>query len=612
MPLLFAKFALLLAGLVGPGAAIARALRLPAGPSTCFAGSAITLFAAILGLNLAGISITLGSLVTVVSTITLAAVVLARRQRAPALESNAGSASGSWIPRQALGTWTPLYLLFVAVIVLRACREPLAGVDHEFRWSFLSEQILRHGSLAFYPPLNADDFRNYFWAESIPPGVSALYAWCYACIGSAAHWATVPVVLLQFWSLHELSWRIGGALGGERAARFAMLGVASCALLTWSLLLAQESGFLTLALLGIVAALLQWQRTPHPRWAASAALFAVLGASAREYGAIAIVMTGLGLFALRADRRSWLAFIAIVLPLAAWWPLRILVLTGNPFYSLPVGPLPTNPRFVGIVELSAATFGQPVQSVAGWLTLGRYLVTYAPVALLGGGILLWAALSGRKPQALLLAAAAVFAVLWLASVRYTTGGLFYSLRVAAPAIAVAGIAAGVWLASLSTARIANAALGLLAAVSLPGTLALPQNPWRTPWRDWPTWAGNSAASTSPAPDPAVGLVLADGHPGVVLTDSAGHQSRFAAMGRVAIPPWSPQANWLFDASLSPANAVEQWRASGVRYVVIGSLPGNRAAFDYLRAHAAWMRSPFRWRFVGETPVSVVYALDVEP
>src|SRR5687768_8242951 len=63
------------------------------------------------------------------------------------------------------------------LVFWRAWHEPLAGPDIEFRWSFLAEQMLRLGTLDFYPPRSAGDFFSYFWVESIPPGVAALHAW---------------------------------------------------------------------------------------------------------------------------------------------------------------------------------------------------------------------------------------------------------------------------------------------------------------------------------------------------------------------------------------------------------------------------------------------------
>jgi len=63
-------------------------------------------------------------------------------------------------------------------------------------------------------------------------------------------------------ALSELADRTGGI----RAARFACLCAAACPLLTWAVLLGQETGLTTLSLVGIVWSLLNWMRTRAPGW----------------------------------------------------------------------------------------------------------------------------------------------------------------------------------------------------------------------------------------------------------------------------------------------------------------------------------------------------------
>src|SRR6185295_383842 len=154
--------------------------------------------------------------------------------------------------------------------------------------------ILRLGTLDYYPPRSVTDFFNYFWVESIPPGVSALHAWAYASAGGTSATWTIPTAILQILALHELIWRTARQVGGLRAARFAILAAAACPLLTWSMLLGQETGLTALSLVGIAFALQTWQETRQPGWAALAGVFAVLGAAAREYGLVFPVLAGAG------------------------------------------------------------------------------------------------------------------------------------------------------------------------------------------------------------------------------------------------------------------------------------------------------------------------------
>ena len=196
-----ARLVPLVAGLLLPGAAIARALRLPASVSVAFAGSTVVLYGTVLAYTILGIPIFFGSLAAALSAATAVAFGLSRRRReVPASEPTAGEA-GWFAAFQGLGRWTPLYLIFWAIVAYRVCQHPLIGPDIEFRWSWLAEQMLRHGSLDFYPPRQAADFSVYFWVESIPPGVASQHAWAFACGGSASPMWGAPAVLLQFWAV---------------------------------------------------------------------------------------------------------------------------------------------------------------------------------------------------------------------------------------------------------------------------------------------------------------------------------------------------------------------------------------------------------------------------
>lgn len=622
---LAARFVLLLAGLLGPGAALAAALRLPRSLALWFAGSALSLFATVLALQLLGLRISLLSLAAGVALIALAAL-LARRFR-PAASPALGEPGDHWLtPLRQMGHWTPLYVLFWAAVLWRAWHEPLAGPDVEFRWGFLAEQMLRLGTLDYYPPRSAADFLSYFWAESVPPGAAALHAWSFACAGGAVAAGTVPAVVLQLWSLHEMLWHAAERLNGLTAARCACLAAAACPLLTWSVLIGQETGLTALALAGIACSAVAWLETRATGWAAAAGGFAVLGAAAREYGLVFPVLGAVALLAASADRRAWSAF-ATVAALALIWPLRTWLLTGNPLHSLALGNLfPVNLRFIAWINHDADALGAVLHSRDGWFNLGRLLMFFAPTALCGW--LFLAVGSARRVHSALVGFAASLAILllWFASVRYTNGGLFYSTRVMSPALTLGALAAGIgfapFVAPFAKHRSLTLALvGTLTVAMLPATLALPQNPWRVPWRNWPAFSPPSPLATGPA-DATVALVqraLAQppsvagapqgGRPPVVLADSPGFQRRFLPLGISVVPPWSPHVDWLFDPTLSPVEVQRQWRESGVRFVVVAKWQSNLAFFD---RHSRWLQPPFRRELIGETSLTAVFSLRVEP
>ena len=608
---LAAKFLLLLAGLLVPGAMLMRALRLPATVALSFAGSAAAIYATVLGLQFTGVRISLASIAAGLAVVTTAALVLGRSRAgfSPPFSRNASDTRSEGGLKPALLT---LYALFWIAVLWRAWREPLAGPDIEFRWSFLAEQMLRHGSLDFYPPRSAEDFTHYFWAESIPPGVSALHAWAFACAGMANAAWTVPAVVLQIVSLHELIWRTAARVGGMSSAQLAILAAAACPLLTWSLLLGQETGLTALALVGVAFAIAEWRGTRAPAWGAIAGVFATLGAMAREYGLVFPAIATVTWFLIRTDRRTWIAFVAVA-ALGLVWPVRTWVLTGNPFHSLDVaGIFPTNVRFLSWIEHDAAALGAPLQSAAGWGDVLRYLALFAPTAALGAVALVLLAGRRHRDAVWALSATLIVAALWAASVRYTNGGLFYSLRVLAPALALGALAVGIAGAALAPGaprRVAAVVIGL-GLMTLPATLALPQNPWRTPWRAWPAF---TPQTESVSPDPTLAVLLklagrssdASATTGVVLADSPGYQRRFQPHGIRVIPLWSSQADWLFDLSLPASEAVRRWRESGVRHLIVTKWQTN---LDFFNTRSRWARPPFQVQLVGETATTAVFSI----
>ena len=608
---LAARFVLLLVGLLVPGAALMRALRVPRTLATCFAGSAFALYGIVLLLAFTSVRISLVSLAGGLAVGTLLAELIARRKR----ESHATTKTeiGAWFaPFARMGAWTPLYLAVWAALLWRAVHEPLAGPDVTYRWSFLAEQMLRHGTLDFYPPRSTGDFLIYLWPESIPPGIAALHAWAYACAGGAKLEWTVPVVVAQLWAIHELLWLTAERTGGLRAARYACLAAAACPLVMWSVLLGQETGLLTLALLGIVFALQSWTVTRGAGAAALVGIFAVLGAAAREYGILFPAIAGAGLLAVRADRRAWLAFLGFAV-LAVAWPARVFFLTGNPFYSLAFAGTPVNARFLVWNYKDMDEMKTRLHALEGWRATARYLVLYAPAALLGWVALVGATLRRNRAAFALLAASAMVLGLWFVSVPLTRGGLFYSMRVASPAMALGALAAGVACATWARGRFESSiagALAFLVVTMLVPTLGLPENPWRTSWREWPAFAPREIPA---APDETLAIILKHAAPakgaeaGVVLTDDPGFQRHFLPAGVRVTPLWSPQAEAFFDRAIAPAEAARRWRESGIRFL---ALTRRQASIDFFNAHSRWTQPPFELLKIGETAQTVVFAVRV--
>jgi hypothetical protein len=396
----------------------------------------------------------------------------------------------------------------------------------------------------------------------------------------------------------------------------ATLAAAACPLLSWATLLGQETGLTAIALAGIAWALTGWRENGERRWLAAAGLFASVGAVVREYGIVFPLLAAAGLLGLRSDRRAWLAFL---LPAAAGlvWPLRTWLLTGNPFHSLAVGGLlPINERFVAWINFDAATLRSALWSAPGAMNLARYLLFFSVPALVGW--LVVARMLRAHPRLAGWAAGAIALIigLWILSVPFTNGGLFYSLRVLSPALALGCIGTGIGLAHITAPPRPNPVLpsvlvaGTCLALLVP-TAALPLDFRSAPWREWPAFCRPAPAEA----DETVGAIArlqreADGKDrvGVILADGPGFQRRLADTGLTVIPPWSPQADSLFDASLPPAEAASRWRASGITHLVVTKWQPN---VDFFQQHSRWRQPPFVTRLVAETSRTRVFAVTVQ-
>ena len=595
------RLALLLAGLLVPGSMLLRALRLPWSLAAAFLGSAASLYVVVLVCACTGLPISFFSLSAALGLVALGGHLAARGR-------SAGELTSSFACFSQLGPWLPLYLAFWAVVGYRLIALPLSGPDVSFRWSHLAEQMLQFGTLDFYPARSAADFLKYFWTESIPPGIASLYAWAYACGGSNAALWTSPVVGLQLLSLHEIFWRLGSRWGGEVVARRAVLLAAACPLLTWSVLIGQETGLTALAVGGLVWCLPHLHEPDGRRWAGLAGLFTIAAAGTREYGpiyAVTAVVVAAGL--MRLPRRTTFTLALVAVPLALLWPLRVWLLTGNPFYSLALGPLfSTNPIF----NAWFASFRAPHAGL-DVLALGRYLLLWALPACLGL-IALLVLLQQRLREARLMAVfVGLSVVLWGVSVTYTAGGLFYSLRVLSPALALLAVVASYGFQAIilkfPAGRYVSLGLALLLAEALTKTLVLPENPYQIPVPGWPQAAATFPRSVQ-AEEQAL-LAKFKSLPGKrrILTDNAGLPRVLTDLGTEVVPLWSPEVAWLFDATLKPKVIALRWQKSGLHYLVIGK---NSPTAEFIRNHAKWRAPYIVLTPVAETEAQVI--IEVTP
>ncbi len=594
------RVALLLGGLLLPGSMLLRALRLPWSLAAAFATSAAALYAVVLVFAWTGAVISPVTLGASLGLVTLLARLVPVRPSTTQISS-------SFACFTRMGWWLPLYGAFWLIVTWRLGVHPLNGPDVAFRWSWLAEQMLQFGSLDFYPPRSGEDFVRYFWAESIPPGVAGLHAWAYACGGSSQALWTSPVVALQLLAVHELVWRLASRWGGEVVARRAVLLAAACPLLTWAVLLGQETGLTALAVAGLVWSLSHLRDENGNRWAVLAGIFSILAASTREYGVIFPVTAIAATVWLQAPRSQTWLLAAVALPVAVAWPLRVWLLTGNPFYSLNfAGLFATNPIFTAWNDMLRGPAGETLGSAGGWLSLARYLALWALPALAGLGALAFLLVQRLREARIVAVFVGLVLLLWFVSVAYTAGGLFYSLRVLSPAFALLAVVAayglGFWVQHPVAARFATVALALIVLESLPKTLVLPENPYRLGVREWPRAAAQFPAVVRSVNDALLARLQPLPDRRRILSDHAGLPRILAPIGTEVAPLWSPEVAWLFDGTLEPEVVAQRWRQSGLRYLVMGK---TGATAGFMQKYARWRAPYFKLQPVAETDTHVI-------
>jgi hypothetical protein len=592
------RLLLLLAGLLLPGTMVLRALRVPWSLAVAFATSAVALYLLVIAFTLCGVPFGLGTLTAGLAAFSLLVCLLPCRIPTAAVSPLHRAFTG-------LGGWTVLYGLFWLIIGWRLWSQPLSGPDAAFRWSALAEQILQPGSLDFYPPRGGEDFRHHFWVESIPPGLAGLYAWAYASGGSVHPLWTSPVVALQILSMHELAWRLGSRWGGEIVARRAVVLTAASPLLAWAILIGQETGLTALAVCGLVWTMPHMREEDGTRWTILAGVFAALAASAREYGP-AFAVTALGASFFFAPRRRSLLFAAVALPIALVWPLRTWFLTGNPFYSLDLlGLFPVNREFVAWSTVFHAPHAHPLTAAGGVSGLARYLTVWALPAVIGLAVLLVLLIRGLRDARLPALFVLLTGALWYTSLPYTAGGLFYSLRVLSPALALLPVLAAygftIWVAPI-VSHLVTIGAALILAESLPKTLLLPENPYRVLPHEWLLASQRFAKSVDTVDQDLLAALRALPLEGRVIADNAGFPRLLRPLGVEVVPLWSPEVAWLFDPKLAPEEIARRWQRAGFRYLVLGKTPSGA---EYVLKRAQWRAPYFTVRTAGQTEVNVI-------
>lgn len=566
------KLPILIAGLLLPGYMLARLLRLEQPWIIAFPFSALVLVETVIGFSFVGIPIRFSTMASALALFLTICLFLHkfRKSSPPPVSPVDLSRISSHLAMMALSVTT----VIITLVAFRTTLFPLAGFDTIFRWEGLAREMLLQQSLDFYPPVNGSDYISHLYADGIPPLVATVYWWIYAVMGGPLPEMTSISIVLQLAATMALTYYGTRQAYGTRAAWFALLLVSTAPLLIKAFAIGQETGFTTLAVAGQICFAWAAVRSPKRSLVVTAALFAVIGALARDYGP-ALAISGFAVLAWHPHTRRFLVtYTLVVVICSAPWYLRTWALTGNPFFPhLIPGGFNTNPVHVALHEYYKEIFSLSHLSATDWVALLKLLFSGAAVAIFIG--LTYGLLHSKETFPLLISAGTVI-LLWIYSVAQTSGGVEYSTRVLAPAVIplsiIAAAAVDCFLGTLLWGKkhVKVAFVFILSVCTLYGSLSAASHP--LPYIDLSAFTVTNSgppkfciAQQKLADElqksnlMACGVLTDDLYLGIILK----RETRFTP-----IMVWNPDVRYVFDRDLLPREIQRRLREANILLVTM--------------------------------------------
>lgn len=582
-PLCFLGLAL---GFFLPGYWFVSGLNVDSRVPAAFIISSVILFEVVLYLGITGVPLTFWPVIAVLAVVSAFAFFFSQKFRSPRAARPKGERLG--ISEVALMV-PPVFA--TVIFALRAVMQPLSGNDTNFRWSGLAEEMLRTASFGFYPPINSEDFLHFFYPDSIPPMCQFSYFWLYSCLGGFRPSWTALLTMTQFLLVGYFCFRLAERIGGRIAGFFAAATLSTAVLFFWSVLMAQETGLIALAVSGTLYFIVTASEKDGRGGMIVAAFATALGVLSREYG-WAFFACGLFAAVVTKVRKDLIVLYGgLVVALAGPWFLRTWFLTGNPFYSNPVGSLfVVNPAIVSLLRHYETVFSLTVEPLQKLAFLKFLLVSKSLLVVPAGLFGLWA----LRRKVWLHATILICVSIWAVSVRHTAGGLYYSTRVLSPVFVLLAVAAGVFLAKVHQRgpliKISLVVvIGLVSVTSILQELIVPGHLETVQSDRWYLEGFTPKKSDDLFPD-----LFSDVPPGSrCLSDWAGAWVALKGGGVEIVPVWNPEAAVLFEQGRSPDEIALALSQQGIDWILMSRMVN----LDWLIAE-----SPLYAHLIGTPPV----------
>lgn len=460
-----------------------------------------------------------------------------------------------------------LFGVVALVFALRAFLQPLQGADTLFRWEFLARIILLENSLDFYPPRSAEDFRIYFYPDGMSPLVALCHWWVYAIRGVRDPAATYAVVTSSYVISLLLIARIAASAAGARGATGALYAAIGSPLLFWAFLQGQETGLMSLGVLGAT----YYLRLGSPARGAAlmAGLSLALASLAREYGA-ALAAAVIVAATVAHPRVKWGVLLTSFAIIGGSWYARNWVLCGNPFYSLSfAGLFPTNYVLEGMLASCKESVGWGAIGMQGAFKAAGHILQLALLPMVVGIGLCF--LRPRDYTWIALPAVIGLAI-WAHAANYTSGGMVYSYRVLGPVIAVWAVACGVVFAQIAglhrPLNLWRFVWPIVAVYGLVNSLTMPSLAKSVSPEKWlaQAFAPNGTGRDAATRDFRFEKVLSEN--AYLHAEAHGNDQGFEV-----VSVWSPAVAFIFDESLSNEQKKRRLIQLGITHITLHE-PGS--------------------------------------
>lgn len=572
----------ILLGFFIPGFFVSLILRCRRPWLSSFIISSVILFNVIFYTGVAGVKIDFSSIFCILTLISAALGVWAGMSGK--LNYLKGTFKFAWAHRQ-LFLIIPVTLLFLLLAARSFC-QPMISPDSVFRWNYLAIKIYETGGFGFYPPISPEDFKFYFYVDGMPPLVQFSYYWLYASFGSTSEIRlSVILIILQYVSIVLLCYYSASHIfESSKAGTYSVLVLLSSSIFFFSLFLGQETGLTALSMAATIYFLSGSDGEESASDSVLAAFSTALGALSREYG-IAFIAVGLliCMWRKRTGKNTFIYLLSSIILCASWY-IYLFLRTGNPFYSLSVGTLfPVNEVIDGIHRTYVLYFGMGAHLLPKIKFILNLLLTISPLPFL---LLPAIFMLPFRKTGYLLAACLTVALIWLNSIGYTCGGIFYSSRTLTPLLVAMSIASGGLLSRFSMGKrssvICGVALILFFMWGAYQDLCTPVKTSLVPFR----FIGKCAFGKPGKPGlvdysavrelPENARILSDSalHHGALMTNPEKNRKMIDF-----IPVWSQEVAFLFTSGNSFEKNLSELKSLGIAYVLYSKDSYNNAFLE---------------------------------